>query len=300
MPLETPPRITICKVSYNIMAPSDSSSQLSEAPTILETPFSIAARSTTSSKLVNYTRNAALQRLMVSPKYSKYSQKQIPSPTPILPSADEPSGTVTVPITIAERLNTANAMDEQREPSEDSTPDVSSLQTTGLGSSVSQPSGIPFRKPRAKTSHIHEYISTRGENFVCNRCSRSYKSSGGTGAISRHLKKAHSIDSTASGAAKRRVREATAIDAAILREAEINDKAEEKRREQLMGIGLNKTTLKYLYLQWVITQDVPSKQVRNTAFRNFLEYVNPVANRMLSDFESTVAGIEATFAKDDA
>ena len=190
-------------------------------------------------------------------------------------------------------------MDEQREPSEDSTPDVSSLQTTGLGSSVSQPSGTPFRKPRAKTSHIHEYISTRGENFVCNRCSKVYKSSGGTGAISRHLKKAHSIDSTASGIAKRRTREATAIDAAILHEAEINSKAEENRREQLMAIGLNKTTLKYLYLQWVVTQDVPSKQVRNTAFRNFLEYVNPVANRMLSDFESTVAGIEATFSKDD-
>ena len=278
------------------MAPSDSSS---EVPTILTTPFSIAARSTISSKLAKYTRNAALQRSIVSPKSSTHSRKRAPSPKPILPPADEPSDNVTVPVSIAERLNIAGAMNEQREPSEDSTPDVSSLQRTGLGSSVSQTAGTPFRKPRAKTSHIHEYISTRGENFVCNRCSRVYKSSGGTGAISRHLKKAHSIDSTASGIVRRRIREATAIDAAVLREAEINDKAEEKRREQLMGIGLNKTTLKYLYLQWVITQDVPSKQVRNTAFRNFLEYVNPVANRMLSDFESTVAGIEATFAKDD-
>lgn len=83
------------------------------------------------------------------------------------------------------------------------------------------------------------------------------------------------------------------MDAAILREAEINSKAEEKRREQLMAVGLNKSTLKYLYLQWVITQDAPSKQVRNKAFRTFLEYVNPVANRMISDFDATVAGIEA-------
>lgn len=281
------------------MAPSHNDSKLSQAPIILTTPFSIAARSTISSKLAKYKRNAAVQKSIVSPKSSKSSQKRAPSLAPILPPSDEHSKTVAVPSSVTERSDTAVAMDEQREPSEDSTPDVSSLQTTGLGSSVSQPSGTPFRKPRAKTSHIHEYISTRGENFVCNRCSKVYKSSGGTGAISRHLKKAHSIDSTASGIAKRRTREATAIDAAILHEAEINSKAEENRREQLMAIGLNKTTLKYLYLQWVVTQDVPSKQVRNTAFRNFLEYVNPVANRMLSDFESTVAGIEATFSKDD-
>ncbi len=84
------------------------------------------------------------------------------------------------------------------------------------------------------------------------------------------------------------------VDAAILREAEISSKAEEKRREQLMGIGLDKSTLKYLYLQWVITQDAPSKQVRDKAFRTFLEYVNPVANRMISEFDSTVAEFEAT------
>ena len=108
------------------------------------------------------------------------------------------------------------------------------------------------------------------------------------------MKKAHSIDSAASGIAEKRVREGAVEDAAILREAEITNKAEEERREQLMGIGLNKSTLKYLYLQWVITQDAPSKQVRNKAFRTFLEYVNPVANRMISEFDSAVAQIEGT------
>lgn len=287
-------------IEYNLMASSNTSSELSKAPTSLKNPFSIAARSTISSITSKYTRDARVQWSIVSPKSSKYSQKQTPSPTVILPPAGEPSDTVIIPISVPERSNTIGAMDEQREPSEDSTSDSPSLQTTGQGSNVSQPTGTSFRKQRAKTSHVHEHISTRGEDFVCNRCSKVYKSSGGTGAISRHLKRAHSIDSTASGIAKRRIREIIAVDAAINREAEIHDKAEGKRREQLMGIGLNKTTLKCLYLQWVITQDVPSKQVRNTAFRNFLEYVNPVANRMLSDFESTVAGIEATFAENDA
>ncbi|KAL9068391.1 MAG: hypothetical protein Q9161_006228 [Pseudevernia consocians] len=275
------------------MAPSNDNSELSDAPTIITTPFSIAARSTTSSKLAKHARNAALRRSVVSSKSSITSQNRPASQTPTLRTSDHHAQLVTTPLS-AGRSDTAGATGEVGELSEDSAQDVSSLQTPGMGSSVTQASGTPLRRPRAKTSHIHEYISTRGDSFVCNRCSRVYKSSGGTGAISRHLKKAHSIDSVASGIAKKRIREGAAVDAAILREAEINSKAEEKRREQLMGIGLDKTTLKYLYLQWVITQDVPSKQVRNKAFRAFLEYVNPVANRMISELDSTVAGIEAT------
>ena len=276
------------------MAPSNDNSELSEAPTIITTPFSIAARSTTSSKLAKHARNAALRRSVVSSKSSIASQNRPASQIPTLRTSDHHAQLVTTPLSATGRSDTAGATGEVGESSEDSAQDVSSLQTPGMGSSVSQASGTPLRRPRAKTSHIHEYISTRGDSFVCNRCSRVYKSSGGTGAISRHLKKAHFIDSVASGIAKKRIREGAAVDAAILREAEINSKAEEKRREQLMGIGLDKNTLKYLYLQWVITQDVPSKQVRNKAFRAFLEYVNPVANRMISELDSTVAGIEAT------
>lgn len=284
------------------MTPSNNDSGLSKASKILTTPLSIAAGSMTSSKLAKHARNAAIQRSVVSPKSSTSSQKQPASPIPIPRASVDHSKVVTILAGIPQNPAVAGAMDEEGESTEGSaptTPDASSLQTPGQGSNVSRPSGPSSRRPRAKTSHIHEYISTRGANFVCNRCSRVYKSSGGTGAISRQLKKAHSIDSAASAIAKRRIREGSAIDAAILREAEISSKAEEKRREQLMGIGLNKTTLKYLYLQWVITQDVPSKQVRNKAFRTFLEYVNPVANRMLSDFDATVAGIEATCNDDD-
>lgn len=102
------------------------------------------------------------------------------------------------------------------------------------------------------------------------------------------MKKAHSIDPTAGGIAEKRVRERRAIDAAILRGAEINIKAEGKRREEMMGIGLDKNTLEYLYLQWTLSSDIPLNHVRDTAFRTFLEYVNPVANRMLPNSESTM------------
>ena len=55
-----------------------------------------------------------------------------------------------------------------------------------------------------------------------------------------------------------------------------------------MGIDIDKTTLEYLYIQWTVTQDFPFKKVRNTEFRTFLEYINPVANRMLPDSDSTL------------
>ena len=267
------------------MAPPDNDSELSETPTILKTPFNIFARSTASSKPAKHARDAVTRRPVVP---SKSSQKRPTPQVPILRASDDDSSPVTIPVSVAERSYIAGVMDEERNSPEDSAPDVSLLQKSGPRSSVSQASGTSSKKPRAKTSHIHDYISTRGDNFVCNRCSKVYKSSGGTGAIARHLKKAHSIDPTASGIAGKKPRERTAIDAAILRGAETNLEAEEKRREELMAIGLNKTTLEYLYLQWTIPQNIPFSQVRNTEFRTFLEYVNPVANRMLPNSESTM------------
>ena len=60
------------------------------------------------------------------------------------------------------------------------------------------------------------------------------------------MKKAHSIDPTTSGITEKRMRESSAKDAAILHSAKINIKAEEKRREELIGIDLDKNTLGYL------------------------------------------------------
>ncbi|KAL9134097.1 MAG: hypothetical protein Q9175_004724 [Cornicularia normoerica] len=257
------------------MAPSDDDPGLSESPTIVTTPFTIAARSTNSAK---YLWNAATQRAVVLSKSSQKRPAQVPTPQ----ASDDDSSLVTIPSSLTESSDVADVMDEEIKSSEDSTPEVSLLPTPGPGSSVSQTSETSNKRSRAKTSHVHEYISTQGSNFVCNRCSKVYKCSGGTGAISRHLKKAHSIDSTASGIARKKTREQAAIDAAILRGSEDNTKAEETR-EELMRIDLNKTTLEHLYFRWVKKQDHHFELVRDTAFRTFLEYVNPVANEMLPD-----------------
>ncbi len=84
---------------------------------------------------------------------------------------------------------------------------------------------------------------------MCNRYSKTYQLSGSTGAITRHLKEKYSIEPTATYLAEKRRNEGTSIDAAILQGAKINIKAEEERRKELIGIGLDKATLEYLYLQ---------------------------------------------------
>ena len=255
-------------VAYHIvMAPVDKEPELSKARTTFKNPFSLAARSTTSSKPAKDTRHAPNQ----SPAaHNKSSRRPVPSER-----ADTTSNSAT------ETAEAEVLTEEDGGMAQDSIPDLSVSQAPGTASRSS-------RRSRAKTSHIHRHITTRGENFVCNTCSRSYKTTGGTGAIARHLKKAHAIDSTASGPAEKRIRERTAIDAAILRGAEMSIKAEQKRKEEMMGIGLDKNTLEYLYLKWTLSSDIPLNNVRNTAFRTFLEYVNPVANRMLPNSESTM------------
>ena len=271
----------------SIMATSDCDSELPEASTAVTTPFSIAtgsARSTVSSRVAKHTRNAATRRGPLPPKNS---QKKRASQPPVLRAPDDHSQLTNIPVNVSEARNNEEVEDqeEEREESFEAETDTESIsQTPGPGSSVSQ----AFKRPRAKTSYIHEHVTMRGDSLVCNACSKVYKTSGGTGAMSRHLKEKHSIDPIASSVAAKRIREGTAIDQAILRGAEINRKAEEKRREELIGIHLDKATVEYLYLQWTITRNIAFDHVRDQAFRTFLEYVNPIANRVLPDSDSTV------------
>ncbi len=265
------------------MTASDNDSGVSEAPATTTTPFTIAARSTTSSKPARHTRNIQTRRPVAPAKVPKRRRQRPSTPRP----SDDHSSLLAIPV------GTTEIPDEETEEkalyedsSEDSeAPENSALQTPHPESSVSQGSG---KRARAKTSVIHEYITVRNGKFQCNRCSKTYSTNGGTGAISRHLKTAHSIDPTTSAVAEKRLREGIAINAAILRGAEINIEAEEKRRKEMMGSSLDKTTLEYLYLQWTVTHDIPFKQVRSTVFRTFLEYINLIANRMLPNSDSTM------------
>ena len=85
--------------------------------------------------------------------------------------------------------------------------DLEISQTPGSGSSVSQASQSLLNPPRARTSTIHGYFITRGDQFICKTCAKAYNTSGGPHGISRHLKKEHFIGSTVSALAEMRVKE---------------------------------------------------------------------------------------------
>ena len=269
--------------NHIIMAHSDNESELSEAPTTATNPFTIAAGSVASTKIAKHTRNIDSRRPVVPGKTKpKATQQRIESR-----ASDDYSPLVEIPTRPTERPDNEENASTSSE-SEDPNPTPASLQTPGSESSVSQRSEAFRKRSRARTSTIHEYITVRDNRYIYNRCSRAYHYSDGIGAISRHLKKNHSIDPTVNAIAEKRVQDETDIDTVILREAEVNKQLKGKRRKELMSIGLDKNTLKYLYLQWTVTQNIPFKQVRNKEFRAFLEYVNPVANRMLPKSDFTI------------
>lgn len=66
--------------------------------------------------------------------------------------------------------------------------------------------------------------------------------------MSWYLKEKYFIDLVASSIAEKRIWDEIVIDIAILRDIEVNRKAEKKRRKKIISVDLNKTTLKYLYL----------------------------------------------------
>ena len=272
------------------MTSTDRDSDDSKTPTTITTPFSIAARSAASShKPAKNTRNIHRRRPIIPSQPRKPRIPKESRPPDDTPASEHHATLARIPITVSEEPDNASEEDgEERGILSGS--ETESLHTPAPSSSVSQKpteSGA-FKRPRARTSQIHSFVTIQGEFFICNRCKKAYNVTGGTGAITRHLKTIHSIDPSPSGVAKKRIREGVSIDAAILRGVQINQEAEEERRKELMGIGLDKATLEYLYLQWTIPQNIPFNHVRDQGFRTFLEYVNPVANRMLPDSDSTI------------
>lgn len=266
--------------------PSDIESELSEVRAQLNNPFSIAARSTSSSVPAKHTRNFATRRPILPTPRSSQAKSSYPPASHQLPITSESLATIPTSIRY-----TDNVADDEEDKDEDR--DESEIQGPESTFSRSSSSSLIFPKQyRSKTSLIHEHCSIQnrsiGECYICNHCKKAYKSSGGTRLMRLHLAKYHGIDLSSSGILKKRQRDGTAIDTVILRGSEINKQAEEKRRKELMGIGLNKTTLEFLYIQWIVNQDLPFNQVSQAPFRSFIEYINPVANRMLPDSPVTI------------
>ncbi len=146
----------------------------------------------------------------------KKTRKRLNPPTQ-RPS-DNHTPLVQIPVIASESI-------QQEEESSKESEAENPSQIPNPGSSVSQPSQpssgltsglVSFKRSRAKTSAIYKFITQRGKLLVYNRYSKTYQLSGGTGAITRHLKEKYLIKPTATYLAEKRRNEGTSIDAAIL------------------------------------------------------------------------------------
>lgn len=269
---------------------SDTESTLLEAYSTPSQPSSQATSSAPPSVPADRTRNRSLRKGVIPAKNS--TQSQLPFSRPTQRDSDNYRLLENIPISIERQLEAAALIDKEEEKLEDTSLDLSPY-TPGPGSSISQASSTVSRKRRReKISNIYTHCTLQnredGPYFACNHCTKTYKQNGGTANMSKHLRERHQWDPSASGVARKRQLDGTAVDTAIRRGAEANSATEQLRREALLASGLNHATLEYLYLQWIITCDLPFNQVTHTPFRAFLEYISPPANKMLPYAASTI------------
>ena len=62
----------------------------------------------------------------------------------------------------------------------------------------------------------------------------------------------------------------------------------QSRLDQFSLKRLIKPVLEFLYLKWIITQNLPFSQVEYHHFRSFLEYISPEANLLLPNSHNTI------------
>jgi len=105
--------------------------------------------------------------------------------------------------------------------------------------------------------------------------------------MTKHLKNRHKIDPARSSVARKREVEGVDVLAALKRSSEVNIDIERRRRNELLAIGLDKSTLEYLFIRWITETNLPWNTVTHTPFRSFLEYVNPSVNSLLPNSPNT-------------
>jgi hypothetical protein len=133
----------------------------------------------------------------------------------------------------------------------------------------------------------HVFLNTDGkEEWRCRFCMANYKTSGGTGIISDHLK-THDItkDSTAEARAKN-------VQLDIAKAMESAQENPQKRRKLNSSDGgslpLDGDVIEVLYIKFISACNMPLRLVECPEFRAFLSYLNEDIDRWLPTSHNTV------------
>ena len=182
-------------------------------------------------------------------------------------------------------LTAAASNDDFSTQQSDTIPQQSTPTSLSITSSVKS-------KKRPRTSHIHEHsteVLVNGTRYhQCNTCRKKYTVSGGTKSMSDHLRDEHRIDPSGTSLALKRRHEESDIKAALSRQAEKTMEVETQKKIKVMASNINKFTLEYLYLKWIINSNLPFNMVEDHDFRVVLQYVNEAANSLLPNAHSTI------------
>ncbi len=53
-------------------------------------------------------------------------------------------------------------------------------------------------------------------------------------------------------------------------------------------MSIDKVTLEYLFIQWVVHDNLPFNLISHPSFRALIQYINPAANQALPDSSTTI------------
>lgn len=283
---------------------SDAASELSDPPAITKNPFSIANGSISSASAIHkHTRHVQQRRPIQSqPTQSQQSRSQRPirtssgeSPPPKIPTGSQTRPAIEV-TGQEEDIEDEDETGAYQEPADEelsimNSDNMGEKRTPSFQSSASQQSTSSTKYLKPKTSGIHshcrEEVRVGGIYYVCNHCRKAYNKTGGTKNMRNHLKERHQWDPAGGSLAVRRQQEGQAIEDAIARSIKIQDQKQQERLRPEQE-GIQKAVLEHLYIQWMVTCDIPFIQVQNLEFRSFLEYINPQANLLLPRSADTI------------
>ena len=103
-----------------------------------------------------------------------------------------------------------------------------------------------------------------------------------------HLKKEHKIDVKDRNEAKQAVYDEN-IAVALKRQPVLDEDRKRRQFTERLTQSLDKKTLEYLYIRWIIAADISFAQANNDDFRSLLQYINAPANALLPRSASTIS-----------
>ena len=146
---------------------------------------------------------------------------------------------------------------------------------------------------RPLTSGIYEHFTyivdsvTGLKRYNCKHCSTTYAYGSGTTTSRNHLKKKYKIDVSDRNTSKQGVYNQN-IATALSRQPALDEDWKNRQIAEHLAQSVDKNTLEYLYICWIITADIPFAQAQNDDFCSLIQYINAPANTQLPRAASTI------------